>query len=76
MIFQPVSGLHKACPDNLGDWYFTGDYPTDGGHRVVNQAFINFMKEVIKELINKVHYKTKKEESYDSSFFVLYKVVL
>lgn len=42
VIFQPVSGLHKACPDNLGDWYFTGDYPTDGGHRVVNQAFINF----------------------------------
>ncbi|MDE0535896.1 amidophosphoribosyltransferase [Tenacibaculum sp. L6] len=42
VIFQPVSELHKACPDNLGDWYFTGDYPTDGGHRVVNQAFINF----------------------------------
>lgn len=42
VIYQPVSELHKACPDNLGDWYFTGDYPTDGGHRVVNQAFINF----------------------------------
>ncbi|WGH75088.1 amidophosphoribosyltransferase [Tenacibaculum tangerinum] len=42
VIFQPISGLHKACPDHLGDWYFTGDYPTDGGHRVVNQAFINF----------------------------------
>ncbi|CAM1373984.1 Amidophosphoribosyltransferase [Tenacibaculum litopenaei] len=42
VIYQPVSGLHKACPENLGDWYFTGDYPTDGGHRVVNQAFINF----------------------------------
>ncbi|WP_299105370.1 amidophosphoribosyltransferase [uncultured Tenacibaculum sp.] len=42
VIFQPVSGLHKACPDNLGDWYFTGDYPTDGGHRVVNNAFINY----------------------------------
>ncbi|CAM1349060.1 amidophosphoribosyltransferase [Tenacibaculum insulae] len=42
VIFQPVSSLHKACPDNLGDWYFTGDYPTDGGNRVVNQAFINF----------------------------------
>ena len=42
VIFQPVSGLHKACPDNLGDWYFTGNYPTDGGNRVVNQAFINF----------------------------------
>ncbi len=42
VIFQSVENLHKACPDNLGDWYFTGDYPTDGGHRVVNEAFINF----------------------------------
>ncbi|MCD8399318.1 amidophosphoribosyltransferase [Tenacibaculum finnmarkense] len=42
VIFQNVESLHKACPDNLGDWYFTGDYPTDGGNRVVNQAFINF----------------------------------
>ena len=42
VIFQTVEGLHKACPDNTGDWYFTGDYPTDGGHRVVNQAYINF----------------------------------
>ena len=42
VIYQPVSELHKACPDNLGDWYFTGNYPTSGGHRVVNQAFINF----------------------------------
>ena len=42
VIYQSVENLHIACPDNLGDWYFTGDYPTDGGHRVVNQAFINF----------------------------------
>ncbi len=42
VIYQSISGLHKACPDNLGDWYFTGDYPTPGGHRVVNEAFINF----------------------------------
>lgn len=42
VIFQTVEGLHKACPDHTGDWYFTGDYPTDGGHRVVNVAFINF----------------------------------
>ena len=42
IIFQPVENLHKACPKNLGDWYFTGDYPTDGGNRVVNRAFINF----------------------------------
>ncbi|RIA11031.1 amidophosphoribosyltransferase [Flavobacteriaceae bacterium MAR_2010_72] len=43
-IFQPVENLHKACPKNLGDWYFTGDYPTDGGNRVVNRAFINFFE--------------------------------
>ncbi|WP_179344527.1 amidophosphoribosyltransferase [Winogradskyella ursingii] len=42
IIFQPVKNLHKACPKNLGDWYFTGDYPTAGGNRVVNKAFINF----------------------------------
>ncbi|MBC2843984.1 amidophosphoribosyltransferase [Winogradskyella flava] len=42
IIFQPVHNLHKACPKNLGDWYFTGKYPTDGGNRVVNRAFINF----------------------------------
>ena len=42
VIYQSVENLHVACPDNLGDWYFTGDYPTDGGHRVVNEAFINF----------------------------------
>ena len=41
-IFQPIENLHKACPKNLGDWYFTGDYPTAGGNRVVNRAFINF----------------------------------
>ncbi len=44
ILFQPVSNLHKACPDNLGDWYFTGNYPTDGGNRVVNRAFINFFE--------------------------------
>ena len=42
IIFQTVENLHKACPQNLGDWYFTGDYPTPGGNRVVNRAFINF----------------------------------
>ena len=42
IIFQTVDNLHKACPKNLGDWYFTGDYPTPGGNRVVNRAFINF----------------------------------
>ena len=44
VIFQDVDKLHLACPKNLGDWYFTGDYPTPGGNRVANQAFINFME--------------------------------
>lgn len=42
VIYQKVEKLHEACPKNLGDWYFTGDYPTHGGNRVVNRAFINF----------------------------------
>ena len=42
LIFQSVADLHKACPKNLGDWYFTGDYPTAGGNRVVNRAYIHF----------------------------------
>ncbi|MGL4384391.1 MAG: amidophosphoribosyltransferase, partial [Flavobacterium sp.] len=42
IIFQTVENLHIACPKNLGDWYFTGDYPTPGGNRVVNRAFMNF----------------------------------
>lgn len=42
LIFQSVDDLHIACPKNLGDWYFTGDYPTSGGNRVVNKAYINF----------------------------------
>ncbi|PKP29032.1 MAG: amidophosphoribosyltransferase [Bacteroidetes bacterium HGW-Bacteroidetes-18] len=42
IIFQSVENLHIACPNHPGDWYFTGDYPTPGGNRVVNDAFINF----------------------------------
>ena len=42
VVYQKVENLHKACPEHLGDWYFTGDYPTPGGNRVVNEAFINF----------------------------------
>ncbi|MFD0799161.1 amidophosphoribosyltransferase [Maribacter chungangensis] len=42
IIYQTISSLHAACPKNLGDWYFTGNYPTPGGNRVVNKAFINF----------------------------------
>lgn len=42
IIYQTIENLHQACPKNLGDWYFTGDYPTPGGNKVVNRAFINF----------------------------------
>jgi len=48
IIFQSIDNLHKACPDHLGDWYFTGNYPTKGGMKIVNKAFINFY-EGIKE---------------------------
>ena len=44
IIFQSIEGLHKACPDHTGDWYFTGNYPTPGGRRVVNKAFVYFME--------------------------------
>ncbi|XOV66843.1 MAG: amidophosphoribosyltransferase [Fluviicola sp.] len=42
IIYQTVENLHKACPNNTGDWYFTGNYPTKGGNKVVNKAFINW----------------------------------
>ena len=42
IVFQSIEGLHEACPNTPGDWYFTGNYPTPGGNRLVNQAFINF----------------------------------
>ena len=44
VIFQTIEDLHKSCPNNLGDWYFTGNYPTPGGNKVVNKAFINYME--------------------------------
>lgn len=44
IIYQSVEGLHKAVPNNTGDWYFTGNYPTPGGNKVVNQAFINYIE--------------------------------
>ncbi|MDR0229418.1 MAG: class II glutamine amidotransferase [Flavobacteriaceae bacterium] len=44
IVFQSIENLHIACPKNLGDWYFTGEYPTKGGNRVVNRAFINFFE--------------------------------
>lgn len=44
VIFQSIEDLHKACPNNLGDWYFSGNYPTPGGNKVVNKAFMNYME--------------------------------
>ncbi len=44
LVYQSIEGLHAACPGHRGDWYFTGDYPTPGGNRVVNRAFINYME--------------------------------
>ncbi len=44
VIYQTIEGLHQACPNNHGDWYFSGKYPTPGGNRVVNRAFINYME--------------------------------
>jgi amidophosphoribosyltransferase len=43
LVFQSIEGLHKACPNHPGDWYFTGHYPTPGGTRLVNQAFVNYI---------------------------------
>ena len=44
VIYQTLDGLHEACPNNRGDWYFSGNYPTPGGNRVVNRAFVNYME--------------------------------
>src|SRR5665647_1826292 len=44
IVFQSIEGLHKACPGHTGDWYFTGNYPTPGGNKVVNQSFINYVE--------------------------------
>jgi amidophosphoribosyltransferase len=44
VIYQSLEGLHNACPHNLGDWYFTGNYPTPGGNKVANRAFMNYIE--------------------------------
>lgn len=48
LVFQSIEGLHEACPNHPGDWYFTGHYPTAGGVRMVNQAFINYVEQILK----------------------------
>ena len=49
LVYQSIEGLHKAIPEHKGDWYFTGNYPTPGGMRLVNQAFINFVENVFQK---------------------------
>ena len=46
IVYQTLDGLHEACPENLGDWYFSGDYPTPGGVKLVNQAFIDYVEQI------------------------------
>ena len=46
IVFQSIEGLHEACPEHKGDWYFTGKYPTPGGIKLVNQAYVNYIENV------------------------------
>ncbi len=46
IVYQPLEGLHEACPNHQGDWYFSGNYPTPGGVKMVNQAFINYIEQM------------------------------
>jgi amidophosphoribosyltransferase len=48
LVYQSIEGLHEACPHHPGDWYFTGHYPTPGGIRMVNQAFVNYVEQVLR----------------------------
>ena len=48
LVFQSIAGLHLACPDHTGDWYFTGHYPTPGGTRLCNKAFVDYVEQVLK----------------------------
>ena len=48
LVFQSIEGLHKACPNHPGNWYFTGHYPTPGGIRLVNKAFVHYVEDILK----------------------------
>jgi amidophosphoribosyltransferase len=50
-VFQTIEGLHAACPEHQGDWYFTGQYPTPGGNKLVNEAFVNYVEQKLKALV-------------------------
>ena len=49
IVYQDIDGLHKACPNHHGDWYFSGDYPTPGGVKLINKAFIEYIEKVYKK---------------------------
>jgi amidophosphoribosyltransferase len=51
IVYQTLQGLHEACPAHTGDWYFSGDYPTPGGVKLLNRAFIDYVEENFKECI-------------------------
>jgi amidophosphoribosyltransferase len=48
LVFQSIEGLHNACPNHPGNWYFTGHYPTPGGIRLVNKAFVHYVEDILK----------------------------
>ena len=50
-VFQTIEGLHAACPEHRGDWYFTGNYPTPGGNKLVNEAFVNYVEQKLNALV-------------------------
>jgi amidophosphoribosyltransferase len=50
-VFQTIEGLHAACPDHQGDWYFTGNYPTPGGNKLVNEAFVKYVEQTLKAFV-------------------------
>ena len=52
IVFQTLEGLHKAIPDNKGDWYFSGNYPTPGGTKLCNQAFVNYVEHSLNEKLS------------------------
>ena len=61
ILYQPLENLGKAIPNHTGDWYFSGNYPTPGGNRVVNQAYINF-------------YEGKNKRAYQADFGLIYRI--
>jgi amidophosphoribosyltransferase len=66
VVYQTIENLHKACPNHLGDWYFTGDYPTPGGNKVVSQSFINFVEGKNRRAYQEARNKKRNNERLES----------